>query len=68
MKVITITLLCLQMNGEIKTNTITTLNDCETWFKTHVVTVHNENNNLMSNQYYHQYNNEKIVGYVCYGN
>jgi hypothetical protein len=29
MKIITITLLCLQMNGEIKTNTITTLSSIQ---------------------------------------
>ncbi len=68
MKIITITLLCLQMNGEIKINTIKTFTDCETWFNTNIVTLNTNNKNLMFNQYYHKYNNKYVVGYVCHGN
>ena len=67
MKPIIITLMYLNIGGDIKLDSFEIFTNCSSWFNTHIAVVEKKKKTLWSNRSYHVYKDKKVVGYVCQG-
>ena len=64
-KIIVITLLFLNWNGDIKQESFEIFESCDTWFHTNVKVLEQKKRKLFSNHVYHEYKGKQVIGYIC---
>jgi|TARA_R100000152_G_C6580417_1_gene44480 hypothetical protein len=64
-KIIVITLLFLNWNGDIKQESFEIFESCDTWFHTNVRVHERKQRKVFSNHYYHTYEGKQVIGYIC---
>ena len=64
-KIIVITLLFLNWNGDIKQESFEIFESCDTWFHTNVRVHERKKRKVFSNHYYHTYEGKQVIGYIC---
>ena len=64
-KIIVITLLFLNWNGDIKQESFEIFQSCEAWFTNNVKVHERKQRKVFSNHYYHTYEGKQVIGYIC---
>ena len=67
MKPIMITMLYLNLGGDIKQESFEIFTSCSSWFNTNVAVHEKRKKTFLSNHYYHTYKGKKVIGYICEG-